>query len=211
MVNKINILFLVVFIQLNFVIGWSQENQRSINNTIMERPIITPEFEKLNLDDFKDGLVIKHEDVEIEENKFINIEKFYYDKQDNISNKILRGSLISGFAYSFTPKDSFYTISKSFYTNYIIQRKSIRSSIESSIKIGKQYFFDKEGKLEKTIDHDLGWDFSYEKIIQYILDRKASLFGVDFLSRAKISKQGTSRKYWELELDTSEEIGRAHV
>ena len=58
MLDKTKIVFLVVFIQLNFVVGWSQENQRSINNTIMERPIITPEFEKLNLDDFKDGLKI---------------------------------------------------------------------------------------------------------------------------------------------------------
>ena len=40
-------------------------------------------------------------------------------------------------------------------------------------------------------------------MIQYILDRKASLFGGNSLLPANISKQGTSRKYWELELDTT--------
>ena len=31
----------------------------TLNNNIMERPVITAEFEKLNLEDYKDGLIIE--------------------------------------------------------------------------------------------------------------------------------------------------------
>ena len=184
----------------------AQENNNkttdiSIKNTIMERPIITPDFEKLNLDDFKEGLTIVTEtEKPYKGNKF---NSYSYRKVNEYGTKTLHGSSINGFGYSFTATNSYHRIAKGYYSNTFIKSKCIISSIKNSIKIGKQYFFDSDGKLEKTIDHDIGWDFSYEKIIQYILDRKASLFGGNSLLPAKISKQGTDRKYWELELDTT--------
>ena len=185
----------------------AQENNNKtidtpIKNTIMERPTITPEFETIDLNKYKEGLTKKKETSGAYKGNVFD--SYSFEKIDEQGITRFDGSTLGGFSYNFTAKNSFYTIGKSYYINNFIEGKSVFSSISSEINIGKEYFFNKDGKLEKTIDHDLGWDFSYEKIIQYILDRKASLFGIDFLSRAKISKQGNSRKYWQLELDTSE-------
>jgi hypothetical protein len=175
----------------------------------MERPSITAEFEKLNLDDFKDGLVIKKENIEIEENKWIIAEKYYYDKLNDYGRKILDGSFLQGFSYNFYPKKSHYIIGKSYYINNYILGKCILSNINSSLTIGKEYFFDQDGKLEKTIDHDLGWDYSYEKVIEYILDRKAPLQREDIYWGAEITQHGSAKKYWQLIIDTGMSTGKS--
>ena len=203
MKNSISLIALLLLTSCKAQENNNKTTEIPIKNTIMERPKITTEFEKLNLDDFKDGLKISIDHIDSGPEKGKEFKAYDYRVVDEKGTKTLGGSYLGGFGYSFTSKNSFYTIGKSYYKNNIIQRKTVFSSISSGVNIGKQYFFDKEGKLEKTIDHDLGWDFSYEKIIQYILDRKASLFGGNSLLPANISKQGTNRKYWELELDTT--------
>jgi len=75
--------------------------------------------------------------------------------------------------------------------------------------IGKEYFFDKEGKLEKTVDHDQGWDFSYEKVIEYILERKSPLVREDIYYGAEITQEGKEKKYWQLILDTQKTTNKS--
>jgi hypothetical protein len=190
---------------LVLVVGKAQEkNSTTATQTkiTMERPIITPEFEKLNLDDFKDGLVIKKDNLEVEPNKWEDVEMYSYNILDDKGRRILNGSYLGGFGVSFVAKDSYYLIGKMYSKNSMVETKYIASSIKKSIKIGKQYFFDQDGKLEKTIDYDLGWDYSYEKVIEYILDRKAPLEREDIYWGAEIAQEGTAKKYWKLVLDT---------
>jgi hypothetical protein len=179
-----------------------------INKNSMDRPNITPEFEKLNLDDFKDGLIISKAYVDAGPDKGNEFSMYDYRKVDNNGTKMFGGSFLGGFRSSFTAKDSYYTIAKGYYKNGYIQSKCIISSVLRSIKIGKQYFFNQDGKLEKTIDHDLGWDYSYEKVIEYILDRKAPLLSEEYYFGAEITQEGKKQKYWQLVLDTSKTTGK---
>jgi hypothetical protein len=174
---------------------------KTLNNNTMERPSITPEFEKLNLEDYKEGLIKKKE---IDDKKNVIEFDFYDYRKDGIEGAtFLTGSTaLRGFGFSFTAKNSYYIIGKSYYTNKYIERKCIMSSFNTSLLIGKEYFFDKEGKLEKTVDHDQGWDFSYEKVIEYILERKSPLVREDIYYGAEITQEGKEKKYWQLILDT---------
>jgi hypothetical protein len=196
---------ITLFIALSLLTSCkAQDNNKTTTPTnnakIMERPIITPEFEKLNLDNFKEGLTKKKEtDGPYTGNEF---DSYSYQKINDLGITELNGSSLGGFGFSFIAKGSYYDIIKGYYTNNYIKSKCIASNINSSIKIGKQYIFDKEGKLEKTIDHDLGWDYSYEKVIEYILDRKSPLLREEHYWGAEITQEGTEKKYWKLVLDT---------
>jgi len=179
----------------------------TINKNKMERPNITPEFEKLNLDDFKEGLTREKEaDGPYRGNEF---DSYSYRKINDIGTTSLDGSTIGRFGYSFTAKDSYYTIAKGYYNNGYIHSKCITSSFIRRIKIGKQYFFNQEGKLEKTVDHDQGWDFSYEKVIEYILERKSPLVSENIYYGAEISQEGKEKKYWQLILDTQKTTNKS--
>jgi hypothetical protein len=191
-----------------FVVSRVQNNYTNNNTKLMERPIITPEFEKLNLDDFKDGLVIKKDNLEVEPNKWVNVEMYSYYKLDDKGTRMLIGNSLGSFDYSFIAKDSYYMIIKRYYNNKYIKSKYIVAKRNSRIKIEKQYFFDKDGKLEKTIDHDLGWDYSYEKVMEYILERKVPLLREDIYWGAEITQEGKKKKYWQLILDTGKITGK---
>jgi hypothetical protein len=177
-------------------------------DTTMIRPILTPEFEKLNLEDFKDGLVITKLVGDTAPYIGVKLDSYSYRKINEVGTIALNGTLLDGFGYSFTANDSYYAIAKGYYGNSYIRSKCIRSSIIRSIKIGKQYFFNQDGKLEKTIDHDLGWDYSYEKVIQYILDRKAPLLREEYYFGAEITQEGKEKKYWQLVIDTGKITGK---
>jgi hypothetical protein len=188
----------------------AQETKTNIlTNNKMERPVITTEFEKLNLEDFKDGLVITKKKESAGSNKGKEFDAYDYRKDDTSGVRVLAGSYLGGFGYSFIAKNSYYDIIKAYYKNNYIKNKCIASSINSSIKIGKQYFFDKEGKLEKTIDHDLGWNYSYENVIQYLLDRKTIFIRDDIYFGAEITKEGNEKKYWQLIFDTHKTTGKS--
>nr|WP_315248759.1 hypothetical protein [uncultured Flavobacterium sp.] len=184
----------------------------TLNNNIMERPVITAEFEKLNLEDYKDGLIIEELTSDIAPYIGVKFKIYSYKKISNEFSFILRGTLIGGdgFSSSFTAKDSYYSIGKSYHPNLNISRKCIVSSLPSAkILIGKEYFFDKQGKLEKTVDHDQGWDFSYEKVIGYILERKSPLVREDIYYGAEITQEGKEKKYWQLILDTQKTTNKS--
>jgi hypothetical protein len=188
----------------------AQETKTNIlTNNKMERPVITTEFEKLNLNDFKDGLVITKEKVDSGPEKGKEFDAYDYKKIDNTGIYYLSGSLLGGFGYSFIAKDSYYKIVKGYSKNYIIETKYIASSLNSSIKIGKELLFNKEGKLEKTIDHDLGWNFSYEAVIKYILDRNCLTKREADYYPTEITKQEGEKKYWKLALDTHKITGKS--
>jgi len=175
----------------------------------MERPVITAEFEKLNLEDYKDGLIIEELIGDTAPYVGLKYNIYSYDKINEKGAFFLRGTLIEGFGSSFTVKNSNYSIGKSYYPNLNISGKCIISSFNNMLIIGKEYFFDKEGKLEKTVDHDQGWDFSYEKVIEYILERKSPLYRKDEYYGAEIVQEGKEKKYWQLILDTQKTTNKS--
>nr|WP_315248757.1 hypothetical protein [uncultured Flavobacterium sp.] len=177
----------------------------------MERPVITPQFEKLNLQDYKDGLIIEEAVGTVAPYIGVKFKIYSYKKINDEFSFILGGTLEEGdgFGSSFTLKKSYYTIGKSYHPNLNIKWKSIGSSINTSLLIGKEYYFDKQGKLEKTVDHDQGWDFSYEKVIEYILERKSPLVREDIYYGAEITQEGKEKKYWQLILDTQKTTNKS--
>lgn len=181
----------------------------TLNNNAMERPIITPEFEKLNLEDYKDGLIINKAYIDAGPEKGNEFSMYDYRKVDNNGTKMFGGSFLGGFSSSFTAKDSYYSIVKSYYTNKYIERKCIISSLNNRLIIGKEYFFNREGKLEKIVDHDQGWDYSYEKVIEYILERKSPLISENIYYGAEIAQEGKEKKYWQLILDTQKTTNKS--
>lgn len=181
----------------------------TLNNNTMERPVITPEFEKLNLEDYKDGLIISKAFIDAGPEKGNEFSMYNYKKGDNNGTKIFGGSFLGGFRSSFTKKNSYYTIVKGYQKNGNIHIKCITSSFIRQIKIGKQYFFNQEGKLEKTVDHDQGWDYSYEKVIEYIRERKSPLVTENIYYGAEIVQEGKEKKYWQLILDTQKTTNKS--
>ncbi|HEX8014114.1 MAG TPA: hypothetical protein VF465_02665, partial [Flavobacterium sp.] len=98
----------------------------TLNNNTMERPVITPEFEKLNLEDYKDGLIIEEAVGTVEPYIGVKFKIYSYKKINDEFSFILGGTLEEGdsFGSSFTLKNSYYTIGKSYHPNLNIKWKS---------------------------------------------------------------------------------------
>ena len=69
------------------------------------------------------------------------------------------------------------------------------------IFLGKEYLYDSNATLIKTIDHDKGWNFSYEDVINYLYDNIEDEMSLKTLSISKESFKG--RNYWQVETNTS--------
>ena len=69
------------------------------------------------------------------------------------------------------------------------------------IALGKEYHYDSNATLIKTIDHDKGWNFSYEDVINYLYDNIEDEMSLKTLSISKESFKG--RNYWQVETNTS--------
>jgi hypothetical protein len=176
------------------------------------RPQLNDAFEKLNLDDFKDGLVIKKQTGDTEPYKGVVFDSYSYSKTDGTGYTTLDGSPSEGFGYSHTASNSVYIIGKSYYKNGFIKTKGIAANIDGHVVLGKEYRFNENGQLVKVIDHDLGWDFSFEDVLQYVTDRGCSIKNEEGYYNTEISKEeGESedcRKYWKVVVDTRKLTGK---
>lgn len=131
----------------------------------MKRPNINNKFETLNLDDYKDGMKI--------EKKWSLGSKSYYD---NYSYRKVTGNEIIEISgnkdytidYRKTFTNDSYIIYKEYYgkSGYIKRKGTLSQTTQ--IALGEEYQFDENGTLIKSIDHDKGWDFSYEDVIKYL-------------------------------------------
>ncbi|UHO37582.1 hypothetical protein H5J24_18160 [Chryseobacterium capnotolerans] len=72
----------------------------------------------------------------------------------------------SGKYYLETFKDSYYMISKSFYSNGNIKRKGIGFNGDA-FKKGIWYEFDEKGNLIKETDYDIPFKFTFEDILNF--------------------------------------------
>jgi hypothetical protein len=179
----------------------------------MNRPQLNDSFEKLNLDDFKDGLVITKEKGTIKPYIGVIYDSYRYRKTDHTGYTTLDGTPSEGLMYNFTPINSVYYLGKSYYKNGFIKTKGIASDLDGHVVLGKEYRFKENGQLEKVIDHDLGWDFSFEDVLQYILNRGLPIkyTGEDYFYTEINKRESESedcRKYWEVGIGTRKLTGK---
>jgi hypothetical protein len=177
----------------------NQKDKQLEKYTQMERPKITPESEKINLDDYKDKLIITKGVGHTNPYIGVKFEIYNYDKIDSIGKYSLHGDPKELLRFSFIPKNSVYEIIKVYYPNKNIKVKCILVN-KLNIFLGKEYNYNDEGKLTKTIDHDLGWDFSFENVVSFVKTRKGDLQRVNRNDKIEKSESKTGLKYWTVKL-----------
>jgi hypothetical protein len=215
---KITYIIINILFVLNINSCLAQDNKPKIDTitpkaNMINRPQLNDSFEKLNLDDFKNGLVIKKEIGDTEPYKGVVFDSYSYSKTDGTGYTTFGGSSLEGFYWTFTKTNSYYTVVKTYYKNGAINRKWVESNNYIIVKLGKEYRFNENGQLVKVIDHDLGWDFSFEDVLQYVVNRGFSIKHEQYYYSTEISKKESEtedcRKYWEVVIDTKKVTGKS--
>ena len=152
------------------------------------RPTIDSGFDILHLEEYKDFLI-----------------KDEYSSFKTYEKKIPNGIIIlregNDFLYERYFDNSSYCIFK-IYDGKTLKIRLKRLSVEPTrIALGKEYHYDSNTTLIKTIDHDKGWNFSYEDVINYLYDNIEDEMSLKTLSISKESFKG--RNYWQVETNTS--------
>ena len=155
------------------------------------RPTIDSGFDILHLEEYKDYL-IKDPD---------NIDKDVYEKKTSSGKIQIEGGYGNDFTYKKYFNNSSYCIFKVYDAKtlkIILKRLLVEPT---NIALGKEYHYDSNTTLIKTIDHDKGWNFSYEDVINYLYDNIEDEMSLKTLSISKESFKG--RNYWQVETNTS--------
>ena len=153
-----------------------------------ERPTIDSGFDILHLEEYKDFLI---------KDEYSSFKT--YEKKTPNGIIILREG--NDFLYEKYFNNSSYCIFK-VYDGKTLKIRLKRLSVEPTrIDLGKEYRYDSNATLIKTIDHDKGWDFSYEDVINYLCDNIEDEMSLKTLSISKESFKG--RNYWEIETNIS--------
>lgn len=181
-----------------------QKSVRPTKNTTtksskMKRPSINNQFETLNLNDYKDGMKIE-KNADIEPGEIRNVYKYRKETESEIIQ--VEGTKEYLLRYIRTYKGyPFYSTGKAYYgKSGYIQRKVMGTS-KFSFKLGEEYQFDESGKLIKTIDHDKGWDFSYEDVMAFVKEKykdKILVYNDQYGFNIKKKKSYDGRNYWEI-------------
>ncbi len=189
--------------------GIAGKDTAALKIKIMERPLLSDSFEVLNLDGFKSNLKIKEGKIEIRTNQWKKIDMYECYNNDSVSDISLTGNLLGGFYYTARLKNTSYTIVKEYYPNKNIKRKGLYFEGNCrNIPLGNDYYFDVHGKPAKTINHDQGWDFSFEKVMAYAEKRGCKIIKYDTKNEIEKKENTAGRKYWDLVLYTDEITGR---
>ena len=154
------------------------------------RPTIDSGFDILHLEEYKDYL-IKDPD---------NIDKDVYEKKTS-SGKI---ELVGGYGNDYTYEKYFNNSSYCIFKVYDVKTLKIKRKClltrPVDIFLGKEYLYDSNATLIKTIDHDKGWNFSYEDVINYLYDNIEDEVRISVSSIKKRVYQ--NRNYWQVETNT---------
>ena len=155
------------------------------------RPTIDSGFDILHLEEYKDYL-IKDPD---------NIDKDVYEKKTSSGKIQIEGGYGNDYQYVEYFDNSSYYIFKIYDVKTLKIRLKRLSEEPTRIALGKEYHYDSNATLIKTIDHDKGWNFSYEDVINYLYDNIEDEMSLKTLSISKESFKG--RNYWQVETNTS--------
>ena len=155
------------------------------------RPTIDSGFDILHLEEYKDYL-IKDPD---------NIDKDVYEKKTSSGKIQIEGGYGNDYTYEKYFNNSSYCIFKVYDAKTLKIKRKCLFIDPTSIALGKEYLYDSNATLIKTIDHDKGWNFSYEDVINYLYDNIEDEMSLKTLSISKESFKG--RNYWQVETNTS--------
>ena len=156
-----------------------------------ERPIIDGSFDILRLEEYKDYL-IKDPD---------NIDKDVYEKKTSSGKIQIEGGYGNDYTYEKYFNNSSYCIFKVYDAKTLKIKRKCLLTRPVDIFLGKEYRYDSNTTLIKTIDHDKGWNFSYEDVINYLYDNIEDEVEI-FISSIK-KRVYQNRNYWQVETNTS--------
>jgi len=152
-----------------------------------ERPTIDSGFDILHLEEYKDFLI---------KDEYSSFKT--YEKKTPNGIIILREG--NDFLYEKYFNNSSYCIFK-VYDGKTLKIRLKRLSVEPTrIALGKEYHYDSNATLIKTIDHDKGWNFSYEDVINYLYEHIEDEVRISVSSIKKRVYQ--NRNYWQVETNT---------
>ena len=154
------------------------------------RPTIDSGFDILHLEEYKDYL-IKDPD---------NIDKDVYEKKTSSGKIQIEGGYGNDFTYKKYFNNSSYCIFKVYDAKTLKIKRKCLLTRPVDIFLGKEYRYDSNATLIKTIDHDKGWNFSYEDVINYLYEHIEDEVEIPISSIKKRVYQ--NRNYWQVETNT---------
>ena len=155
------------------------------------RPTIDSGFDILHLEEYKDYLIKDPDDIDTD----------VYEKKTSSGKIQIEGGYGNDYQYVEYFDNSSYYIFKIYDVKTLKIRLKRLSEEPTRIALGKEYHYDSNATLIKTIDHDKGWNFSYEDVINYLYDNIEDEMSLKTLSISKESFKG--RNYWQVETNTS--------
>ena len=154
------------------------------------RPTIDSGFDILHLEEYKDYL-IKDPD---------NIDKDVYEKKTSSGKIQIEGGYGNDYTYEKYFNNSSYCIFKVYDAKTLKIKRKCLLTRPVDIFLGKEYRYDSNATLTKTIDHDKGWNFSYEDVINYLYEHIEDEVEIPISSIKKRVYQ--NRNYWQVETNT---------
>ena len=154
------------------------------------RPTIDSGFDILHLEEYKDYL-IKDPD---------NIDKDVYEKKTSSGKIQIEGGYGNDYTYEKYFNNSSYCIFKVYDAKTLKIKRKCLLTRPVDIFLGKEYRYDSNATLIKTIDHDKGWNFSYEDVINYLYEHIEDEVEIPISSIKKRVYQ--NRNYWQVETNT---------
>ena len=151
------------------------------------RPTIDSGFDILHLEEYKDFLI---------KDEYSSFKT--YEKKTPNGIIILREG--NDFLYEKYFNNSSYCIFKVYDAKTLKIKRKCLFVDPTSIALGKEYLYDSNATLIKTIDHDKGWNFSYEDVINYLYDNIEDEVEI-FVSSIK-KRVYQNRNYWQVETNT---------
>ena len=155
------------------------------------RPTIDSGFDILHLEEYKDYL-IKDPD---------NIDKDVYEKKTSSGKIQIEGGYGNDYTYEKYFNNSSYCIFKVYDAKTLKIKRKCLLTRPVDIFLGKEYRYDSNATLIKTIDHDKSWNFSYEDVINYLYDNIEDEVEI-FISSIK-KRVYQNRNYWQVETNTN--------
>ena len=151
------------------------------------RPTIDSGFDILHLEEYKDFLI---------KDEYSSFKT--YEKKTPNGIIILREG--NDFLYEKYFNNSSYCIFKVYDAKTLKIKRKCLFVDPTSIALGKEYLYDSNATLIKTIDHDKGWNFSYEDVINYLYEHIEDEVEI-FVSSIK-KRVYQNRNYWQVETNT---------
>ena len=155
------------------------------------RPTIDSGFDILHLEEYKDFL-IKDPD---------NIDKDVYEKKTSSGKIQIEGGYGNDYTYEKYFNNSSYCIFKVYDAKTLKIKRKCLLTRPIDIFLGKEYRYDSNATLIKTIDHDKGWNFSYEDVINYLYEHIED--EVEIFSSSIKKRVYQNRNYWQVETNAS--------